>query len=121
MDFFDKLGETIVSAGKDVAQKTKDLSGTAKLNIDIKSKEDFIQKQYAEIGKMYYAEHKDDNAGAYIEQMALVTEAQDSIQKMKEEIMKLKGAAQCPNCGAQVNPGASFCGKCGAKMGMFED
>ena len=28
MEFFDKLSETIVSAGKDVGQKAKDVSGS---------------------------------------------------------------------------------------------
>lgn len=121
MDFFDKLGESIVTAGKDVSQKARDLSGVAKLNLDIKSKEDFIQKQYSEIGRLYYEAHKDENASEYMEQMALITEASDSIAQMREEIMKLKGAQICPNCGSPVNEGASFCGKCGTKMGMFEE
>lgn len=56
MDFFDRMGEKLVTAGKDVTQKAKDLSGTAKLNFDIKAKEDFIEKQYAQIGKLYYEE-----------------------------------------------------------------
>ena len=41
MEFFDKLSETIVSAGKDVGQKAKDVSGIAKLKMDIRSKEVF--------------------------------------------------------------------------------
>ena len=49
MDFFDRMGEKLVTAGRDVTQKAKDLSGTAKLNLDIKAKEDFIEKQYAQI------------------------------------------------------------------------
>ena len=48
MDFFDRMGEKLVTAGRDVTQKAKDLSGTAKLNLDIKAKEDFIEKQYAQ-------------------------------------------------------------------------
>lgn len=32
------MGEKLVTAGKDVTQKAKDLSGTAKLNFDIKAK-----------------------------------------------------------------------------------
>ena len=43
MEFFDKLSETIVSAGKDVGQKAKDVSGIAKLKMDIRSKEDFVE------------------------------------------------------------------------------
>ena len=62
MEFFDKLSETIVSAGKDVGQKAKDVSGIAKLKMDIRSKEDFVEKQYAELGKAYYEKHKDKRA-----------------------------------------------------------
>ena len=65
MDFFDRMGEKLVTAGKDVTQKAKDLSGTAKLNFDIKAKEDFIEKQYAQIGKLYYEDHKEEADGAY--------------------------------------------------------
>ena len=39
MEFFDKLSETIVSAGKDVGQKAKDVSGIAKLKMDIRRKD----------------------------------------------------------------------------------
>lgn len=60
MEFFDKLSETIVSAGKDVGQKAKDVSEIAKLKMDIRSKEDFVEKQYAELGKAYYEKHKDE-------------------------------------------------------------
>ena len=35
MEFFDKLSETIVSAGKDVGQKAKDVSEIAKLKIGV--------------------------------------------------------------------------------------
>ena len=45
MEFFDKLSETIVSACKDVGQKAKDVYGIAKLKMDIRSKEDFVEKQ----------------------------------------------------------------------------
>ena len=68
MDFFDRMGEKLVTAGRDVTQKAKDLSGTAKLNLDIKAKEDFIEKQYAQIGKLYYEDHKDEADGAYGQQ-----------------------------------------------------
>ena len=62
MEFFDKLSETIVSAGKDVGQKAKDVSEIAKLKMDIRSKEDFVEKQYAELGKAYYEKHKDEES-----------------------------------------------------------
>lgn len=116
MDFFDKLGDTLVNAGRDVSQKAKDLSGTAKLNMDIKSREDFIQKQYAEIGRLYYEAHRGEADAEFVQQMAIVTEAYDAIARMREEILKIKGARVCPNCGAPVEDTAGFCGKCGTAL-----
>ena len=87
MDFFDRMGEKLVTAGKDVTQKAKDLSGTAKLNFDIKAKEDFIEKQYAQIGKLYYEDHKEEADGAYGQQMQAIAEAFAAIDHMKEEVL----------------------------------
>ena len=56
MEFFDKLSETIVSAGKDVGQKAKDVSGIAKLKMDIRSKEDFVEKRV-----IFETKHSDFN------------------------------------------------------------
>ena len=53
MEIFEKIGDTIVSAGKDVTEKAKELSSVAKLKMDIRAKEDFVEKQYALIGKKY--------------------------------------------------------------------
>ena len=121
MDFFGRMGEKLVTAGKDVTQKAKDLSGTAKLNFDIKAKEDFIEKQYAQIGKLYYEDHKEEVDGAYGQQMQAIAEAFAAIDHMKEEVLKIKGARQCPQCGATVPEDTEFCGKCGAKLNIFED
>ena len=41
MSFFDEMKESLVSAGKDVSQKAKEVSGVARLKLDVKSKEDY--------------------------------------------------------------------------------
>ena len=51
MDFFSKLGETLSEAGRDVSQKAKDLTESTKMNIDIHSKEEYINRQYASIDR----------------------------------------------------------------------
>ena len=61
MDFFNKLGDTISGIGKDVSQNVADLTGIARLNMDIRKREDFVRKQYTEIGKQYYDLHKEDS------------------------------------------------------------
>ena len=115
MDLFNKIGETLASAGKDVSQKAKDLSGTAKLSFDIKSKEDYVQKMYAEIGRQYYEDHKDDVENLY-EEMPLIKEALDVIEDMKKELQSLKGGRVCPRCGEKVGENDAYCRSCGEKL-----
>ena len=107
MSFFDEMKESLVSAGKDVSQKAKEVSGVAKLKLDVKSKEDYVKKQYA---------HRDDEENAENEQFKVIKEALAEIERMKTEILNLQGAAECPNCGARMPQGASFCSSCGTKM-----
>ena len=96
MEFFDKLSETIVSAGKDVGQKAKDVSGIAKLKMDIRSKEDFVEKQYAELGKAYYEKHKDEESAEGEEKTPeqehffLITEALGEIERMRAEVFNFR-------------------------------
>lgn len=40
-----------MSAGKDVGQKAKDVSGIAKLKMDIRSKEDFVENSMRNLEK----------------------------------------------------------------------
>ena len=50
MSLFDNVKETLTTAGRDVSQKAREVSGVAKLKLDIKSKEDYLNKQYMELG-----------------------------------------------------------------------
>ena len=115
MAFFDKLSETLTNASKDVSQKAKDLSGVAKLTMDIHTKEDQVQKLYAQIGKLYFEEHKDEEPAAY-EQMPQIKETLAVIEDMKKELMELKGAKVCPRCGQEVKASDAYCKSCGAKI-----
>jgi hypothetical protein len=113
MAFLDKLGETLVSAGKDVGQKAKDLSGTAKLTMDIHSKEDQVQRLYAQLGKQYYEAHSDEESDQQISQ---IRELLLTIEDMKKELLDLKGARVCPRCGRQIDAEDSYCKACGVKL-----
>lgn len=117
MEFFDKLGDTLLNAGKDVTQKAKDVSGIAKLKLDIRSKEDFIKSQYTELGKIYYEKNK----GADVpekEQFERIEEALEEIEKMQLQILELKKARKCPECGAEASDKAEYCSACGAKLSV---
>ena len=122
MDFLDKLGESLVTAGKDVSQRAKDVSEIAKLRLDIRAKEDYVAKQYVALGQAYYEKHRDEEGIEEAEQFFLIREALEEIERMRAEVQKLRGAAECPNCGAQMPEGAAFCSNCGAKLDdIYED
>ncbi|MDD6037745.1 MAG: zinc ribbon domain-containing protein [bacterium] len=115
MEFFDKFSETIMSASKDMSQKARDLSETAKLSLDIRSKEDCVRRLYAEIGEQYYKEHKDDIEPAY-EQMEKIKEYMETIENLKKHLQEVKGTKTCDRCGEEIQTGDAYCRKCGAKV-----
>lgn len=122
MGFFDELTESLTTAGRDVSQKAKEVSEIAKLKLDIKSKEDYVQKQYAALGAAYFEKHKDEEGIEEAEQFFLIKEALSEIERMRAEVLKLQGAAECPKCGVKMPEGATFCSNCGAKMNdMYEE
>ena len=121
MDFFSRLGDAITETGRDVSQKVSEMTGIAKLNMEIRNKEDFVQKQYTQIGKQYYDLHKEDQE-PFFEEMKLITETLKDIDKLKVEVAALKGKKCCPSCGAVNESEAVFCIKCGSKCeSIFEE
>lgn len=120
MDILEKIGDTIVNVGKDVTQKAKDVSGIAKLRLDIRAKEDFIKEQYMAIGKEYYERHKEEAVRdqARFDQ---IDEALSAITKMKAQILELRGSKKCPECGAETTDAAEYCSVCGAKLSVVVD
>lgn len=121
MDFFNRLGDAITETGRDVSQKVADFTGIAKLNMEIRNREETIRKQYLEIGKKYYELHREDQ-DPFFEEINLITENVNEIEKLKAKIADLKGKKRCLACGA-VNEGeAVYCIKCGAKCeSIFEE
>lgn len=120
MEILEKIGDTIFQVGKDVTQKAKDVSGIAKLRMDIRAKEEFIKEQYLEIGEACYKRHK----GEDLEEQAKfdrIDEAFDAIAKMEHQILELKGARKCPDCGAMASDTAEYCSVCGAKLVVVVD
>lgn len=117
MDILEKIGDTIVHVGRDVSQKAKDVSGIAKLKLDIRAKEDFIKEQYIALGKAYY----EKNRGGQAEEQAQfdqIDEALDAIAKMELQILELKGSRKCPECGKEAPDTAEYCSICGAKLSV---
>ena len=97
MAFFDSMKETLTTAGRDVSQKAKEVSGVAKLKLDIKSKEDALNKEYIALGKRYYDMHKEGEVAD--ERMANISTLLNEIADLKDEVVRIQGGSSCPQCG----------------------
>lgn len=115
MSLFDEMKNSVVSFGKDISKSAKDTTDIAKIKMEIKKKENANDELYMAIGKAYYEAHKNDAECEY-PQVAEITANLADIEAYGVQANEIKGFATCPNCGAQVNPGAVFCGSCGNKM-----
>lgn len=91
MDFFEKLGDTITTKGKEVSGKAKDLAEIASLKSQISTCEDVIRKNYIEIGKRYYEKHEHDPKEGYDEFFRAISNAKTGIEELEERIKKIKG------------------------------
>lgn len=88
MDFFEKVGETITSKGKDVADKAKELAEIASLKNQINVCEDVIKKNYIEIGKRFYEENP--GSEVYDKECSAIHNAKKGIEELEEQIRQIK-------------------------------
>jgi len=91
MDFIEKIGETITTKGKDVADKAKDMAEIVSLKNQINVCEDVIKKNYTEIGKLYYEEHVECENSAYEMQCKAIKNAENGIKELEAKIREIKG------------------------------
>lgn len=101
-----------------VAKKTEQTVEIQKIKNQIHVMERSNDRDYRDIGKMIYDKFKNgDGAEAeYIELCDAIAERENLIAEAREEIAKLKGLDVCPECNAHIEPEATFCPKCGARV-----
>ncbi len=112
MDFFDKLGDKIVSASREVSDMAKDVSDSTKLSYDIRKKKQDLDVLYKDLGKKYYESNKDADDSKIVEIRELVA----TISEMEAQVAGIRGGKPCPKCGAVVPMDSGYCNKCGSKF-----
>ncbi len=119
MDFFNKIGDKLVSAGKEVSDRAKDVSDSTKLQYDIHTKKQEVSELYKALGKKYYNENKDSED----EDIVAIRDALAEIADMEKKYADIRGGKRCQKCGAVVPLGSGYCNKCGTKLdeSIFEE
>lgn len=119
MGFLNDLSDSIINTTKDVGKMAQNAGDMTKLQYDKKVKESEISKIYEDLGRKYYAEHKDSAEEGEFEELEA---ALNRLEEINNEIMEKKGGKACPKCGTLIKSGAQFCSNCGEKVNdMFED
>ena len=90
--FFSQAAGTAKDLAVAAANKTKQVSRIAKLNMDIVSQKDTIKKAYAELGQLYYENHHDAPEGLLIQACQEIDVAKAAIEEMEAQIAQLKAS-----------------------------
>ena len=121
MAILETISETISSTGREIADKTKEISEIGKLKAKIASEEKVIRHTYYEIGKKFFESAPADVSEDFAPLFKLADEATENIKTFRAEINELKGVIVCEECGNLMDKGNLFCGKCGAKLPIVEE
>ena len=116
MAFFTDMKRSLTEAGKQVAQKTKEVSDTVQLKTQISREKEAVNRQYAQIGKKAFEAANTADAEAYSAAFALTRESLKTIDELQDKLSTLEGFIHCPECGAKIEKTSAFCSKCGAKI-----
>ena len=120
-DLKGKLSVAKESAGK-IAKiaidKTTNAVDITKLNIAKGEADGKINKLYAKIGEVIFAQYKDgaEFDGEIAEMLIEIDKFKAESDELKEQIAALKSTAPCPTCGQQNDKASEYCSKCGAKL-----
>ncbi|WP_367924362.1 zinc ribbon domain-containing protein [uncultured Ruthenibacterium sp.] len=119
----DKLMEGAATLADGAAKVTGDLVQKGKKQVDQIALENKLAKAQRQLGALVYSLHKNGEKND-----ALVERYVQAIADVEAEITALselsveqpepqqETATYCPQCGAEVDPGAIFCARCGNKL-----
>ena len=102
MAFFTDMKRSLTEAGKQVAQKTKEVSDTVQLKTQISREKEAVNRQYAQIGKKVFEAANAVDEEAYSAEFALIRESLKTIDELQDKLSTLEGFIHCPECGAKI-------------------
>lgn len=117
MAFLENLGKKVGEAAQAAAKKSGELVEITKLNVNIGSEEDKIQKLYTQIGKSIFEKYNATGmADADVkDNCEAIKLHEQNIKALKDKIMEVKSVKNCVSCGSEMDKTQLFCAKCGSR------
>lgn len=123
MDFIDDLKKNVADITKKVCQKSNDVIEMQKLRMKKGSLESDLRDTFVKMGEIGYSKYLAGDETLCDEIIALCEQVKankEAIDEVKEQMNKLKGTKECPNCHAVLDKEDAFCAKCGTEVPVVE-
>lgn len=118
MGFLDDAINKTKEAFDVACKKTDEVVTVEKQKFNIASLKSKREKDYADLGKIYFelvkdsADLEDDTRNL----VDAITEKNEEIARLNEDIQNVKNKRVCPNCNANIDINSSYCNSCGQKL-----
>ncbi|MCD8332429.1 MAG: serine proteinase [Oscillospiraceae bacterium] len=93
---FDDIRGQVTDLAQAGAAKTREMAEIVKLRLSNAAEEDSIRKAYTEIGKQYYAAHRDEPGEAFAALCKQIDASQEKIAYNKQKIADIRAAGNIP-------------------------
>ena len=116
MAIWDDIAKKAAALSDKAVKQARDLSEVAKLKLQIAEAEKAVEDSYTQLGRLYAAAHRSDYEEGFASVMAAVTNAEQTVKTLRQQLQDVKGVTVCEKCGAEVAKDAAFCSTCGAEI-----
>ena len=116
MAFLNDISRKATEVAAKTVLKTQEAAETVRLNNQVYELEKILEESYKNLGKRYVEIHMyecEDELSELVNRIIIVNNQLINLQKKLQEI---RSSLLCPNCGAQITPGISFCSSCGFRI-----
>lgn len=105
------------SFAQSAMNKSKEVAGTTKINMEMRNYETKLKKLQGELGA-YVLEHPETlNPDKSIEAILLeVDQIQGHMDKLQRNLQEVRNTMECPECGKEIPLDSEICPKCGAVL-----
>lgn len=116
MAFIDELSRRLTQTSENAMQKTRQMAEVGRLESAIKQELQKMNDAYFQLGKAYVGLHPIDYEDDLAYLVTAITDSEQKVTSLRQQVREIKGITVCANCGAEVPVNTVFCSTCGTPM-----
>lgn len=120
MAFFDEVKKSLTDVSESIVKKSTELVEVQKLKMKKSSLESDIKRDFALLGKLYFAKMEADGTQGETpeacQSFERIISAREAVAEIKEKLSMMNNEKNCRACGASVPLDTIYCPKCGTRF-----